>query len=263
MAKLLEVHGITKRFGGLTALNDLSFHVEEREVLGLMGPNGAGKTTFFSIIMGDYPADSGEIFFEGKAITKLPTYQRVRMGIARTYQVPRPFKEMTIFEDVRIGSMAPSIIKCLTGRAAAHDAVVRDTLEDVGLKDRLSMHPDELTMGDLHDRDLLASITVTDHHLPPLKTMPSRQPFGDVYDAFDGVCRYARDQAILALYPLFLNLSHGRLLQVLQVSRGVGACVFQTVPNPVCPQALLEGVAKVLVQAVQQFDPRFLSPQLC
>jgi branched-chain amino acid transport system ATP-binding protein len=98
MAKLLEVRGLTKRFGGLVAINDLSFSMEEGEVLGLMGPNGAGKTTVFNILMGDYPVDSGKVFFQGKDIAGLPTYQIVRMGIARTYQVPRPFKEMTIFD---------------------------------------------------------------------------------------------------------------------------------------------------------------------
>lgn len=160
MAKLLEVRGLTKRFGGLVAINDLSFSMEEGEVLGLMGPNGAGKTTVFNILMGDYPVDSGEVFFQGKDIASLPTYQRVRMGIARTYQVPRPFKEMTIFEDVRVGSMAPSIIKCLTGKAAAHDAVVRKILEDVGLKERLSMYPHELTMGDLRRAELARALAI-------------------------------------------------------------------------------------------------------
>lgn len=160
MAKLLEVRGLTKRFGGLVAINDLSFSMEEGEVLGLMGPNGAGKTTVFNILMGDYPVDSGEVFFKGKDIANLSTYQRVRMGVARTYQVPRPFKEMTIFEDVRVGSMAPSIIKCLTGKAAAHDAVVEKILEDVGLKERLSMYPDELTMGDLRRVELARALAI-------------------------------------------------------------------------------------------------------
>ena len=157
MAKLLEVQGLTKKFGGLVAVNDFSFHVEEGEVLGLMGPNGSGKTTVFNIIMGDYPADSGKVLFEGKDISNYSTNRRVRMGIARTYQVPRPFTEMTIFEDVRVGTIAPSIMKCLMGGAGAHDAVVR-ILEDVGLKERLSMYPHELTMGDLRRVELARAL---------------------------------------------------------------------------------------------------------
>jgi len=158
MAKLLEVQGITKKFGGLVALNDLSFHVEEGEFLGLMGPNGSGKTTVFNIIMGDFSPDSGKIFFKGEDITKLPTHQRVRMGIARTYQVPRPFKEVTIFEDVRVSTVSPSIIGCLTGKVAAHDAVIKKTLEDVGLGGRFSMYPHELTMGDLRRVELAKAL---------------------------------------------------------------------------------------------------------
>ena len=158
MAKLLEVQGLTKKFGGLVAVNDLSFYVEEGEVLGLMGPNGSGKTTVFNIIMGDYPADSGEVFFKGKDISNYSTNQRVRMGIARTYQVPRPFREMTIFEGVRVGSIAPSIMKCLMGGAGAHDAVVRKILEGVGLKEHLSMYPHELTMGDLRRAELARAL---------------------------------------------------------------------------------------------------------
>ena len=158
MAKLLEAQGITKKFGGLVALNDLSFHVEEGEVLGLIGPNGSGKTTVFNIIMGDFSPDSGKILFKGEDITNLPTHQRVRMGIARTYQVPRPFKEMTIFEDIRISTVSPSIIGCLTEKVMVYDAVIKKILEDVGLGGRFSMYPHELTMGDLRRLELAKAL---------------------------------------------------------------------------------------------------------
>ena len=158
MAKLLEAQGITKKFGGLVALNDLSFHVEEGEVLGLIGPNGSGKTTVFNIIMGDFSPDSGKILFKGEDITNLPTHQRVRMGIARTYQIPRPFKEMTIFEDIRISTVSPSIIGCLTEKVMAYDAVIKKILEDVGLGGRFSMYPHELTMGDLRRLELAKAL---------------------------------------------------------------------------------------------------------
>jgi len=148
MAKLLEVQGLTKKFGGLVAINDLSFHIDEGEVLGLMGPNGSGKTTIFNLIMGDFPPDSGKVFFEGKDITNYPTYQRVKMGIARTYQVPRPFRELPIIEDIRVSTIPDSIMGSFRGRGA-HLEEVEKIAEDVGLKGRLSMYPHELTMGDL------------------------------------------------------------------------------------------------------------------
>lgn len=160
MAKLLEVQGITKKFGGLVALNDLSFHVEEGEVLGLMGPNGSGKTTVFNTIMGDYPPDSGKIFFKGEDITKLPTYQRVKMGIARTYQVPRPFREMPIIEDIRVSTMPDSIVGNFRGGGARLEEVSK-IAEDVGLGGRFSMYPHELTMGDLRRVELAKALATS------------------------------------------------------------------------------------------------------
>ena len=158
MAKLLEVQGITKKFGGLVAINDLSFHLEEGEVLGLMGPNGSGKTTIFNVIMGDFPPDSGKIIFDGKDITNYPTYQRVKMGIARTYQVPRPLKELPIIEDIRVSTIPDSIMGSFRGGEAARVEEIRKIAEDVGLGGRLSMYPRELTMGDLRRVELAKAL---------------------------------------------------------------------------------------------------------
>lgn len=157
MAKLLEVQGITKKFGGLVAINDLSFHLEEGEVLGLMGPNGSGKTTIFNIIIGDFIPDSGKILFNGEDITRYPTFKRVKMGIARTYQVPRPFRELPIIEDIRISTIPDSIMGSLRGEGA-HLEEVRKVAEDVGLKGRLSKYPHELTMGDLRRVELAKAL---------------------------------------------------------------------------------------------------------
>jgi len=157
MAKLLEVQGLTKKFGGLVALNDFSFHVEEGEVLGLMGPNGSGKTTIFNLIMGDYKPDSGKIFFEGKDIGNYPTYQRVKIGIARTYQVPRPLREMPITEDIRVSTIPDSIVGSFRG-GGAHLKEIEKIAEDVGLKGRFSMYPHELTMGDLRRVELARAL---------------------------------------------------------------------------------------------------------
>ena len=157
MAKLLEVKGLTKKFGGLVAVNDLSFHVEEGEVLGLMGPNGSGKTTVFNLIMGDFPPDSGQVLFGGEDITNYPTYQRVKMGIARTYQVPRPFRELPIIEDIRVSTMPDSIIGNFRGGGARLDEV-KKIAEDVGLKGRFHLYPHELTMGDLRRVELARAL---------------------------------------------------------------------------------------------------------
>ena len=105
MTKLLEVENLVKRFGGLTATNDLSFHLEDGESLGLIGPNGAGKTTVFSLIMGELQPDAGSIAFGGREISGLPTHERIKAGVSRTYQVPRPFAELDVAENIRVGMM--------------------------------------------------------------------------------------------------------------------------------------------------------------
>jgi len=158
MTKLLEVQNITKKFGGLTAVNGVSFHLDEGDVLGLIGPNGSGKTTIFNIIMGDLSPDYGRVFFKEDDITKLPPHQRVRKGITRTYQVPRPFKEMTIFEGVRVASLSPSIIGCLNKETIVPELEIKKLLEEIGLGERLSMYPDELTMGDLRRVELARAL---------------------------------------------------------------------------------------------------------
>ena len=157
MARLLEVKGLTKRFGGVVAVDDLSFYVEEGEMLGLMGPNGAGKTTAFNLIMGDYKPDAGEISFKGQNIGRLQTHQRVKLGIARTYQVPRPYYDLPVIEDIRISTVPDSITKCLRGQKEEIE-VIRQIGESVGLKDRLLKYPYELSLGDLRRVELAKAI---------------------------------------------------------------------------------------------------------
>ena len=157
MTRLLEVKGLTKKFGGVVAVDDLSFYVEEGEILGLMGPNGAGKTTTFNLIMGDYKPDAGEISFKGKNIGRLQTHQRVKLGIARTYQVPRPYHDLPVIEDIRISSVPDSITKCLGGQKEEIEEA-RQIGESVGLKDRLMKYPYELSLGDLRRVELAKAV---------------------------------------------------------------------------------------------------------
>ncbi|MDV3277610.1 MAG: ABC transporter ATP-binding protein [Nitrososphaerales archaeon] len=101
MGELLRLTQLTKRFSGLEVLKGVSFEVAEGEVVGLIGPNGAGKTTIFNIISGSLKPNSGRVIFASKDITGLPPYRVSRLGIARTFQIPQPFAEMTVLENVR------------------------------------------------------------------------------------------------------------------------------------------------------------------
>lgn len=105
MQSILTVKNVSKSFGKVTAVHDLSFEVERGGILGIIGPNGAGKTTLFNLIAGEIKPDSGKITFNGTDVTSTQTYRRCRIGIARTYQIPRPFVNMTVLENVLVGAV--------------------------------------------------------------------------------------------------------------------------------------------------------------
>ncbi|MDW8325072.1 MAG: ABC transporter ATP-binding protein [Anaerolineales bacterium] len=129
---LLELRDISKAIGGLLILNRLSFSLEAGEALGILGPNGAGKTTTLNVISGDVPPTSGRVLLDGQDITALPAHRRSRLGIGRTYQIPRPFVGMSVYENVLVGAMYGH--KPVGKREAA--AVCREVLELTGLLDK-------------------------------------------------------------------------------------------------------------------------------
>jgi branched-chain amino acid transport system ATP-binding protein len=100
---LLEVKGISKNFAGIAAVSDLSFDVEEREIVGLIGPNGAGKTTAFNVITGFYTPENGNITFQGQELVGLKPNQICKMGLGRTFQIVKPFPDISTFRNVRVG----------------------------------------------------------------------------------------------------------------------------------------------------------------
>jgi branched-chain amino acid transport system ATP-binding protein len=104
MTVLLSVQGVTKRFGGLQALTNVTFDLPEGQILGLIGPNGAGKTTLFNAINGVYPPEEGRIIFRDKDVTSIKTYSHARMGMARTHQIVQPLNELTVRENVMVGA---------------------------------------------------------------------------------------------------------------------------------------------------------------
>jgi branched-chain amino acid transport system ATP-binding protein len=104
MAPLLELRGVSKSFGQVVVADDLSYRLEAGEVLGVVGPNGAGKTSMLNLISGNLQPDKGQILLDGRDITQLPTHARARAGIGRTFQIPRPFSGMTVFENVLVGA---------------------------------------------------------------------------------------------------------------------------------------------------------------
>lgn len=103
--KILDVNCVTKRFGGLVALDQVTLHVDRGEIVGLIGPNGAGKTTLFNTIAGAFYATSGSVTYLGKNITHMTPNRRCHMGVGRTFQITKPFGNMTVLENVSVGAL--------------------------------------------------------------------------------------------------------------------------------------------------------------
>jgi len=171
---MLEIRNVTKRFGGLTAVNDVSFTVEEGEVVGLIGPNGAGKTTMINLICGVYKPDAGSIFFEGKDITGLPPNKICHAGISRTYQIPRPFEAMT--------ALASVLVSVLNGKKRASmslpDAVLEASyyLEFVGLFSKRDTLARDLNLYELRMLELARALATTPRLLLLDETMAGLNP---------------------------------------------------------------------------------------
>jgi branched-chain amino acid transport system ATP-binding protein len=138
---LIELQGVSKAFGSVRAIQDVSLHVEEGEALGIVGPNGAGKPTLLNLIGGTLRPDGGRILFESRDITRLAGHRRCRAGIARTFQIPRPFGGLTAYENVLVGSTHGRV----DGGGDAQAACV-SALELVGLLDKANVLAGSLTL---------------------------------------------------------------------------------------------------------------------
>jgi branched-chain amino acid transport system ATP-binding protein len=142
MSALLEVVGLGKRFGGLQAVDALSFAVEKGAILGLIGPNGAGKSTVFNLINGVFAPDQGRVMFAGRDITGEPPFRVARHGLARTHQIVQPFMNMTVLENCVVGAcFGRENLPLRDAREAAREAA-----RTVGLDDRLDTLAAQLTI---------------------------------------------------------------------------------------------------------------------
>lgn len=153
---LLILRNLLKTFGGLVAMNSVTFSVDEANIVGLIGPNGAGKTTTFNIITGNYRPDSGEVIFDRKDITGRPTHKIVELGIARTFQNIRLFQDMSVLENVLAGchcrmraGLFPSLFRTPAQRSEERQAVERAMRElaFVGLDDQYANLAGNLAYG--------------------------------------------------------------------------------------------------------------------
>ena len=153
---ILELEGVTKRFGGLPAVEHLSFRMRRGEVLGMIGPNGAGKSTAISMIGGSLAPTEGAIRFEGRDITRLAPHQRAHLGIARTFQVTQPFAQLDIRDNVIVGALFGGRVRTRKEATERADAV----LERVGLASKGRLKGDELTVADRKRLEMARALAI-------------------------------------------------------------------------------------------------------
>ncbi len=153
----LEAQGLTKRFGGLTAVDSVSFRIDKGQVVGLIGPNGAGKTTLLRLITGILRPDSGKVSFKGRDITRAKTWDIVNQGMAGTFQVTRPFRRLPIIANVMVACLSPRAMK--RGEwVKTIEARALDALEFVGISDLAREPASCLSHGDLRRLEMARAI---------------------------------------------------------------------------------------------------------
>jgi branched-chain amino acid transport system permease protein len=145
---LLVLRNVSKAFKGVQALDGVEVEVRRGEILGLVGPNGSGKSTLINVVSGHYPADAGSILFEGRELRGVAPHRIARAGIARTYQIPRPFAHLTVLENVAL----PPMFGRVTLERPAAEGEARRWLEFTGLAAKAQLRPDALN---LHQRKFL------------------------------------------------------------------------------------------------------------
>jgi len=158
----LEIRGVVKSFGGLRALQDVSFSVRQGEIRAIIGPNGAGKSTLFNVMTGLFPPDSGEVVFDGGRITGLPPYRIIRKGIGRSFQITNIFPRMTVFENVQVALFAhQGKSRNPFGLARRYPSVAKDVLAilgQVGLAEKHELSASILSHGDQKRLEIAISL---------------------------------------------------------------------------------------------------------
>jgi branched-chain amino acid transport system ATP-binding protein len=156
---LLSVKNLDKRFGGLHAVKDVSLEVQKGDILGILGPNGAGKTTLYNLLTGFIKPDNGEVLLEGKPLLGLPPHKVVGLGVARTFQLCRPFVGLSVLENVMVGSLGPRVPAVdLTERA-------RLLLAQVGLSGKEDSPAELLSYGDQRRLEIARALATEPHLL--------------------------------------------------------------------------------------------------
>ncbi len=216
MAPLLELRNVSRVFGGLRALGDVSLTVNEGEIVGLIGPNGAGKTTLFSVVSGFYRPSSGQIYFDGRPIGGLRPDVICALGLARTFQLVKPFPNLTVAENVMVGAFNR------TNRRAEAERIAWEVLEFVGLAHKGLSRATSLTLADRKRLEVARALATRPRLLLLDEVMAGLTPTESMHVV--GLIRQIRERgvtllviehvmrAIMSLSDRVAVLHHGQLI---------------------------------------------------
>jgi branched-chain amino acid transport system ATP-binding protein len=220
MGVILEVKNLTKKFGGLTAVNDFSFEIKRGEFVGLIGPNGAGKTTIFNLISGFEKPSAGNIRFDGVNITGMSPYKIVNLGITRTFQLVRSFKYLTILDNVCVSCLSPR------GKDVSQDVGTEEYASSIltatGLVDKARIPPIILPHGDLRKLQIAKAVGTNPQLLlldEPFSGLSHEEQLGitDLINRLhdDGVTVFITGHVLrelMTLVPRVLAMHQGKLI---------------------------------------------------
>jgi branched-chain amino acid transport system ATP-binding protein len=224
---MLKVSGLSKRFGGVAAISGLSFELARGEILGVIGPNGAGKTTLLNLITGYNVPNEGSILFEGRELRGLAPYEICRLGVARTFQVVRPFAEMTVNDNVMTGALFGS-----DSWISAHDAAGRaaQALDMVGLLHKRNVLGGDLTIGEKKKLELARALA-TQSKLLLLDEVMSGLTGAEIDAVMDAIERVADSGVTILMIEHLVGVILALADRVLVLN--FGRELFQGVPEEV------------------------------
>jgi branched-chain amino acid transport system ATP-binding protein len=217
----LEIRAVTKTFEGLTALSDVTFSLEDGKIMGIIGPNGAGKTTLFNVISGFLRADQGQMHYHGKDISSLKPHQVVDLGMARTFQIVRPFKSMSVFENTVVAALSPRSRRSRP-KGVKSDETAMNVLERVALDHKKDEPVASLPMGDLRRLEIARALATYPQFIlldEPFSGLSLKE-----MDALAGLIRNLLDEKcailiiehklkmLMSLVPRILVLDYGKVL---------------------------------------------------
>jgi branched-chain amino acid transport system ATP-binding protein len=210
----LTARALTKRFGGFTAVEGVSFSVAKGEMISIIGPNGAGKTTLFNMLTGQLPPTSGDLFFGGEMINRLPPHRRARLGLGRTFQIAKPLIALNALENVMIGAL----LHHKSVRAARAHAF--DVLEEIGLAQRALNRASELTLSERRRLEVARALALDPKVILLDEVMAGLNP-AEVSDAIDLFHRLHRRGLTLLVIEHNLSVVRALSQRVIVLDHGV------------------------------------------